>query len=196
MRTILRGFNFICYCFYSIMAKFLWGKALKVDGLFHKKLNTQIIISNEGKMVLKKDVNFQKNVSLTATGGGTLSIGENATFNRNCIVICRNKITIEDNVIFGPGVTIYDHDHIFSTKGIEKGFKLGEVVIGKGCWIAANVVILRNIHIGEGCVIGAGCIVKGDIPPHSLVKGNRGLSILPIKDVDQGKVKNDGANKL
>ena len=30
-------------------------------------------------------------------------------------------------------------------------------------------MILRNTHIGDGCVIGAGVVVKGDIPPHSIV---------------------------
>lgn len=96
-------------------------------------------------------------------------------------MICRREITIEDKVIFGPGVTIYDHDHIFSDEGILPGFKHGSVVIEKGCWIAANVTILRNTHIGEGSVIGAGTVVKGDIPPHSLVTSDRNLNIIPIE---------------
>lgn len=103
------------------------------------------------------------------------------SFNRNCIVICRNEIQIEEEVIFGPGVTIYDHDHIFTDEGIQPGYKHGPVIIEKGCWIAANVTILRNTHIGEGCVIGAGAVVKGEIPPHSLVTSDRGLTIVPIE---------------
>lgn len=187
MRIIKRGLNLILYCLQTIIAKLVWGKALTLEGLLRKRINTQIIISEKGKMTLKKNVNFQRNVSLTSTADGTLTIGRNVTFNRNCIVICRNKITIEDNVLFGPGVTIYDHDHVFSYNGIGEGFKLGEVTIGKGSWIAANVVILRNTHIGEGCVIGAGTVVKGDIPPHCLVTGNRELCILPIKDAEKSK---------
>ncbi len=103
------------------------------------------------------------------------------SFNRNCIVICRKEITIKDHVIFGPGVTIYDHDHVFSEEGILPGYKHGSVIIEEGCWIAANVTILRNTHIGEGCVIGAGAIVQGDIPPHSLVTSDRKLDIVPIR---------------
>ncbi len=83
-------------------------------------------------------------------------------------------------MIFGPGVTIYDHDHIFSDEGILPGYKQGSVIIDDGCWIAANVTILRDTHIGEGCVIGAGTVVKGNIPPHSLVTNDRGLNIAPI----------------
>ena len=113
--------------------------------------------------------------------GGVLNVGNNVSFNRNCIVICRKEISIKDNVIFGPGVTIYDHDHKFSNEGILPGFNHGAVVIESGCWIGANVTILRNTHIGEGSVIGAGAIVKGDIPPHSIVKSDRTLSIIPIE---------------
>ncbi len=97
-------------------------------------------------------------------------------------MICRKKISIGDNVIFGPGVTIYDHDHVFSYQGIGQGFRHGEVVIENGCWIAANVTILRNTHIGEGCVIGAGAVVKGNIPPHSLVTSDRSMNIVPIEE--------------
>lgn len=96
-------------------------------------------------------------------------------------MICRKKISIADDVIFGPGVTIYDHDHIFSYEGILPGFKYGDVIIEEGCWIAANVTILKNTHIGKGCVIGAGALVQGDIPPHSLVTGNRAINIVPIE---------------
>ena len=110
-----------------------------------------------------------------------MHIGQNVAFNRNCIVICRKAITIEGDVIFGPNVTIYDHDHVFSDEGVQPGYKHGDVVIEKGCWIAANVTILRNTHIGEGSVIGAGAVINGDIPPHSLVTSDRGISIVPIK---------------
>lgn len=72
-------------------------------------------------------------------------------------------------------MTIYDHDHKFNANGIQSDFNYGSVIIDNGCWIAANVTILRNTHIGEGCVIGAGTVVKGEIPPHSLVTNDRGI---------------------
>jgi Acetyltransferase (isoleucine patch superfamily) len=168
-------------CFVTtIVSKCRWGKRLSIDGLLKKRHDTQIIISDGGKMILGKGIRFQRNVSLTATDRGTLKIGNNVSFNRNCIIISRENITIGDDVIFGPGVTIYDHDHIFSYDGIMDEYKYGSVEIEKGCWIASNVIILRNTHIGEGCVIGAGAIVKGEVPPHSLVTSNRELKIVPI----------------
>lgn len=180
MGIISRGFRKIGFCFATITAKIRWNAGIKVVGLFEKRRDTQIIISEGGKLNLKKNVSFQRNVSLTSAGG-VLNIGENVAFNRNCIVICRKEITIEDNVIFGPNVTIYDHDHIFTSEGIQSGYRHGAVIIEKGCWIGANVTILKNTHIGEGCVIGAGTVIKGDIPQHSLVTGDRSLNIVPIE---------------
>lgn len=164
----------------TLMVK-LKHKGLSVDGFFFGRKDTQMIIQDNGKLKLGKNVSFQRNVSLTSVCDGTLMIGSNVSFNRNCIVICRKSINIEDCVIFGPGVTIYDHDHKFSIEGIEKGFNNGSVVIEKGCWIGANVIILRNTHIGEGSIIGAGSIVQGNIPSHSLVTSERKLNIVSIE---------------
>lgn len=79
-------------------------------------------------------------------------------------------------------MTIYDHDHVFSAEGILPGFRYGSVIIEQGCWIGANVIILRDTYIGKGSVIGAGSIVKGNIPPHSLVTNNRNINIVSIRD--------------
>lgn len=181
MSIFSKSLNTVYYQIISIISKYRWGVSLAVEGLFLKKPSTQIIIADGGKMYIKHNVSFQRNVSLTAIAGGKLRIGSNVAFNRNCIVVCRKEIIIGDNVMFGPGVTIYDHDHIFSYDGILPGFKYGTITIEKGCWIAANVTILRGTHIGKGSVIGAGAIVKGNIPPHSLVTSDRSLLVVPIK---------------
>ncbi|MDC0124525.1 acyltransferase [Gammaproteobacteria bacterium] len=39
------------------------------------------------------------------------------------------------------------------------------------CWIGANVVFLDGAHVNKGCVVAAGAVVKGVIPPYSVVAG-------------------------
>ena len=154
---------------------------LETDGNNMVRLDTEIIIANGGSIKIGKNTRTVRRVTLSAPGG-ELIIGEHVSFNRNDIVVCRDKVVIGDRTAFGPNITIYDHDHIFGHKGIEENdFNKAPIIIENDCWIAANVSILRGTHIGEGSVIGAGAIVKGDIPPHSLVKSNRELIIEPIR---------------
>lgn len=44
-------------------------------------------------------------------------------------------------------------------------------IIGNDVWIASNVVILRDVKIGDGAVIGAGAVVTQDVEPYSIVAG-------------------------
>lgn len=182
MKVISKGFRGLEAVLLTICTKARFGKAITINGLYRGRVDTQITVSDGAAIEIGDDVSFQRNVSISAVNGGKLRIGNNVGFNRNSIIICRNEITIEDNVLFGPGITIYDHDHVFSDEGVAPDeYRNGTVVIENGCWIGANVVILRNTHIGQGCVIGAGAIVKGDIPAHSLVTSNRDIRIIPIE---------------
>lgn len=162
--------------------KLKFGVRLTFDGRqsFHKYTN--IIIDKDSAIKIGKHICTYSNVHLTACDGGKMSIGNNCFFNRGCIVICRDNITIGNHVSFGPNVAIFDHNHKFDYDGIKSDeYRTGEVVIGDNCWIGTNVIILKNCHIGEGAVIGAGVVIDRDIPAHSIVKSNREMIIEPIR---------------
>ena len=68
---------------------------------------------------------------------------------------------------------IIDMDH-----GIEKGKiiyeqknKIEKITIGKDCWLAANVTVLRGSNICDGAVIGAKSLVKGIVEAGAVVVG-------------------------
>lgn len=142
--------------------------------------STEIRAKNS-KIRLGKNFHAKSNTHFIAVDGGKLTIGNKVFFNRNCIVVCKEKITIGDNCSFGPNVCIYDHDHTFGRKkNLKNEYSLGEIIIGNNCWIGAGAIILRNTSIGDNCVIGAGSVVKGDIPDNSVVTPSRALNIIPI----------------
>ena len=156
--------------------------SVKTDHFHLVRPGTEIILQQGGSLRLGRNVSTYRDVTFSVLGG-TLSIGSDVTFNRNDIIVCYCAITIGSGCAFGPNVVIYDHDHRFSAEGFQmKEFKTGPIVIEDGCWIGANVTILRGTRIGKGSVIGAGAIVKGDIPPHSLVTGGRDLSVKPLRE--------------
>ena len=156
--------------------------SVRTAGWLMVRLNTEIIVRNGGALVLGANVSTFPRVTLAAAGG-RLTVGSGVSFNRGDILVSYQEITIGDGCAFGPNVIVYDHDHVFSAQGFEMDqFKTAPVVIEEGCWIGANVTILRGTHIGKGSVIGAGAVVKGNIPPHSLVKSDRTLIIEPIRE--------------
>jgi len=172
VRVVLKG----------IFYKIKYGKSLQWNGMLRCSNLSEIKIL-KGKLNIGKGFDMKPGSYIAIVNGGIMSIGDNVSVNRNTILVCHDNISIGDCCAIGPNVLIYDHDHTFSIKGMEKGYKTAPVEIGKNCWIGAGTIILRGTHIGEGCIIGAGTVVKGNIPAHSLVKaeGNRHLIIAPIK---------------
>ncbi len=85
-------------------------------------------------------------------------------------------ITIEDDVLMGIGIHVYTTDHEFTdiTRPIiAQGDRPAEsVLIKRGSWIGANVILLPGITIGRNCVIGAGSIVTKSVPDFCVAVGN------------------------
>ena len=133
---------------------------------------------NRGSRVqLGRKVRVHSGCKLKVRRGGTLVIGDNARLNYNCVIVCHDEIRIGADTEFGPSVFLYDHDHDYRV-GLEKDqFVTGPIVIGSGCWIGANTVILRGTTIGDNCVVAAGSVLHGDIPANSVVYQKRETEI-------------------
>ena len=127
---------------------------------------------------LGKKLTFRKGFSLVIIGNGKIEIGKNVFFNNYCSVASCAKVTIGDGTIFGENVKIYDQNHITKDKNMpikKQGYTSKEIHIGKHCWIASNVVILKGVSIGDNCTIGAGCIIYKDVPANSIVVNKQSL---------------------
>lgn len=104
-------------------------------------------------------------------------------------------ITIGDNVLLAPNVTITTVNHsldpeqrrVFDTKDSFHPGKKGNweiiapVTIGDDVWIGTGSIILPGVTIGSGSTIGAGSVVTHDIPPNVLAYG------VPCKIVKERK---------
>ncbi len=120
--------------------------------------------------------------------------GKNFYCNFNFSVLDTCPITIGDNVLIGPNVSINTplHPLIASERAMylsEKGYitdkEYGKpITIGSNCWIAANVTITAGAKIGNNCVIGAGSVVTGEIPDDYLAYGVPAKPIRKITEKD------------
>lgn len=118
---------------------------------------------------------------IPASTDPVILIGDSCRVGRRCVISAKNRIELERNVIFGPGVLVMDHNHAFedvtapiSEQGITPG---GSIRIEEGSWIgygAAIVCSKGELVIGKNSVIGANTILTRSVPPNSVVSGNPG----------------------
>lgn len=124
------------------------------------------------------NVSFHHDIKLY---GHNIYIGNNVTIGSGSLLMCTvAPITIGDNVMFGPRVTVITGNHRIDYVGkymreVKEPDKLPEndqpVVFEGDNWIGANATILKGVTIGEGAVVAAGAVVTKDVPPYTVVGG-------------------------
>lgn len=115
---------------------------------------------------------------MTLIWGGPV-IGSNCFFSCASSIKCFGSVSIGNNCLFGEGVKIYDHNHIFNLEGLtvaQSGYKSEPVIIGDNCWVSSNFLLLKAMTIGDGCVIAAGTVVKSNLPPNHMLAIDRTLT--------------------
>jgi len=104
-----------------------------------------------------------------------IRIGSQVIVNVGCYLSGEGGLTIEDQVLIGPGVKLLSAGHHYDglPKAIcDHGLTYGPVLISKGAWIGAGAVVLQGVTVGEGAVVGAGSVVTKNVLPFSIVAGN------------------------
>ncbi len=79
-------------------------------------------------------------------------------------------ITIEDDVLIGPKVSLITENHPLNPEE-RKGLAGKPILIKKNAWIGANATILPGVTIGENAVVAAGAVVSKDVPDNTVVGG-------------------------
>lgn len=149
------------------------GKSLNIGN------NVYINALSKGKIKIGDNFTVKSNSVIDCTGvlsdlGGSLVIGDNVGISENCFIQVRGDITIENNVILGPGVSIFSENHNFGSKDIsikDQGVSRKGVKISDGCWLGANCTILDGVELGKNCIVAAGSIVTKKFPSDTIIKG-------------------------
>ena len=115
--------------------------------------------------------------------GRHIRLGKNTYINVNCNFIDDGMITIGENVLFGPAVTIATVGHPLKPTMREYMYT-DPVTIGNNVWIGAGAVILPGVTLHRGAVVAAGAVVKEDVPADTVVGG---IPAKVIKKVDNEK---------
>ncbi|GAA3630857.1 sugar O-acetyltransferase [Lactobacillus hamsteri] len=129
--------------------------------------------------------------------GQFTKLGNNFYANFNFTVLDTCPVTIGDNVMCGPNVTLATPLHPLLAEQrnarMQKDGKFADIEygapikIGNNCWLASNVTICSGVTIGDGCVIGAGAVVTRDMPANSLVLGVPARAVRKLTEADRIK---------
>lgn len=106
--------------------------------------------------------------------GEGLVVGDHSNIGPYCYIGCSGHISIGNNVMISPRVSIYAENHVFDNTDAtikSQGVKKEKVVIEDDCWIASNSILLAGVTIGKGSVVAAGSVVTQDVPPYCVVAG-------------------------
>jgi len=102
--------------------------------------------------------------------GKNTKIGKNVFINFDCVFLDLGGITIEDNVLIAPKVSLLSEGHPISPN--ERGSLVpGHIHIKKNAWIGAGATILPGVTIGENAIVAAGAVVSKDVPANTIVGG-------------------------
>ncbi len=105
-----------------------------------------------------------------------LAVGRDCWIGLNNVIQANGGVEIGDDVLLGPGVSIWSVNHVYSDPArpiLHQGYEHKRVVIGNGAWIGANAFIMPGAHIGDGVVVSAGAVVGGKkVEPYAVLAGN------------------------
>ncbi len=109
-------------------------------------------------------------------GDGPIEIGDNVDIGKDVIIYSSAEgggVSIGSDTMIAAQSYIIDMDHGTAEGALirEQTNSAAPVVIGRDCWLAANVTVLKGSRIGDGAVIGAKALVKGEIKPNSICVG-------------------------
>ena len=102
--------------------------------------------------------------------GRNTKIGKGVFINFDCTFLDLGGITIGDNVMLAPKVSLLSEGHPVAVNN-RQTLTVGRIHIQRNAWIGANVTILQGVTIGENAVVAAGAVVSKDVPANTVVAG-------------------------
>jgi len=142
----------------------------------------------QGKFSIGDNVRINSGYDINPFGGehkvfirvnksAQLKIGNGVALS-NCSIHCFKKIYLEDNVMIGGGVKIFDTDfHALSSPNVITK----PVIIKKNAFVGGYSIIQKGVTIGENAIIAAGSVVTKDVPDKEMWGGHPACFIRSIE---------------
>jgi len=114
--------------------------------------------------------------------GKHTQIGKNVFINHSCSFLDLGGITIEDDVLIGPKVSLTTENHP-TNPSERKSLILNSILIKRNAWIGAGAIVLPGVTVGENSIIAAGAVVTKSVPDNTIVGGIPAKVIKTITEI-------------
>lgn len=176
-RTCFLYFNYIKYKIKY--RKHIWFRGFAA---IYAEKGSSITFSKEGSSHVfshpfSNMIGLSQRCIIVARKGGKIKIGSKVCMS-GCTLYSIDSITIGAYTDIGSGCKIVDNDFHplpFSQrqpKEQQDKVKHSPIIIGEGCFIGANSLILKGTTLGRNVVVGAGSVVCGTFPDNVIIAGN------------------------
>lgn len=177
-KFVIQGLDYLDTIGYRLKKKYLIDKFGLPSDLVIKgrvKVSGSFVCGQGCKLV--GDINIS----------GLVRVGKYVSINGPNTDVVSSKFGVEigSYVSIARNVTIQEYNHVMdrpSTYFISKNIfgksranditSVGPIKIGSDVWIGSHSVILSGAEIGHGSVVAANSVVKGVVPPYSIVAGS------------------------
>lgn len=149
-------------------------------------LEKEKIVQLEKKLFGKTGEQIYVNPPLYVDYGFNTNIGENFYANLDCIFLDVAPISIGDDVMFGPRVSLITATHPIDAAVRGRGLEYAQAIkIGDRVWLGAGVIVNPGVEIGENTIVGSGSVVTKSLPPNVIAVGNPARVLRKIDDEDR-----------
>lgn len=117
--------------------------------------------------------------------GASILIDDGTCINNNFAIIAhKSNINIGKNCLIGTNFQALSSDFhglTIKNRNIDEFISTAQIDIGDNCFIGNNVIILKGVQLGKGCVVGSGSVVTKSFPDNALIGGNPAKLLRIIK---------------
>ena len=126
--------------------------------------------------------NFQVAHNVVLNGLELLEIERDVYFAPGCVVMAGGPVRVGERTLFGPNCLVSSNNHRFNGTHFADGIVIGEVNIGKYCWVGGNCSVLMGTRVHPSSVVAAGAVTNKDYERGYVVIG--GVPGKIVKDLE------------
>jgi acetyltransferase-like isoleucine patch superfamily enzyme len=135
-----------------LIVNYLFQRIFRLNAEVPFSVNHTSRIQGYSNMILSDQAKF----SFTISGGIYVTAFQDT------------KLTIGDNTIIAPNVAIQTGNHDLNDRNI---YTIGNISIGKNCWLGFGCVILPGVSLGNNVTVGANAVVTKSFPDNVVIAG-------------------------